>query len=80
MPRFFFDIVDGGLTVDDVGLDFADAHAARDVALKTLPAVARDEIGDGTSHEVSVLIRDEDNRALFMASLTFTAKWLVDTA
>ena len=80
MPRFFFDISAGSLTVDDVGVEFPNAHAARDVALRTLPAVARDKIVDGSSREVSVLMRDEDRRALFTASLTLTDKWLVDIA
>ena len=80
MPRFFLDIVDGGLTIDDVGIEVPNAHAARDVALKTLPAVAREEIIDGSSREVTVLMRDESSRALFTASLTLTAKWLVETA
>ena len=80
MPRFFFDISDGGLTVDDTGTEFPSAHAARDAAIKTLPDVAQDEIGEGQSREVLVLVRNEEGRAIFSASLTLTAKWLVDTA
>ena len=80
MPRFYFDIADGALTVDETGLEFPNAHAARDAAIRTLPDVARDEIGSGQSREVVLLMRHEDGRALFMASLTLTAKWLVDTA
>ena len=80
MPRYFFDIADGGLIVDDVGTEFANAHAACDAAIKVLPDVARDEIGKGQSREVLVLMRDESNRALFTASFTLSAKWLVDTA
>ena len=80
MPRYFFDIVDGDLTVDEDGTAFADAHAARDAAIRVLPDIARDTIGTGQSRSVQVLMRDEEDRALFTASLTLTAKWLVDTA
>lgn len=80
MPRYFFDISDGGLTIDDTGLEFPNAHAARDEALKTLPNVAQDHMAEGKSREVVVLMRNEEGRALFTASLTLTAKWLVETA
>lgn len=80
MPRFFFDISNGCLTIDDTGVEFPNAHAARDAAVKTLPHIACDHIGDGPSEGVLVLMRNEDGQALFTASLTFMARWLVDTA
>ena len=80
MPRFYFDITDGGLILDDVGTEFANAHAARDAAIKVLPDVARDTIGEGEGREVVVLMRDASDKALFTASLTLAAKWLVETA
>lgn len=80
MPRFFFDIVNGALMVDDAGTEFPNVHAARDAAINVLPAVAREEIAAGHGHEVVVLMRGETGRALFTASLTLTARWLVDTA
>jgi hypothetical protein len=80
MPRFYFDISNGGLTIDDKGTEFSNAHAARDAAIKTLPHLAKDFISDGPSREVLVLLRDEHGRALFTASLTLTAKWLVERA
>lgn len=79
VPRFFFDIADGGLIIDDEGTEYPDAHAARAAAIATLPDVARDVIGESKSREVIVLMRDESNRALFTASLTLSAKWLVAT-
>ncbi|XYD10525.1 hypothetical protein R1A27_08655 [Methylobacterium sp. NMS12] len=80
MPRFFFDISDGTTTIDDEGTVFPNAHAARDAAIKTLPDVARDEIGSRQSRMVSVQMRDEVGRYLFTASLNLSARWLVDTA
>lgn len=80
MPRFYFDIVDGGLTIDDTGSEYPNAHAARAAAIAALPDVARDVIAEGKGREVVVLMRDDSDRALFTASLTLTAKWLVETA
>ena len=80
MPRYFFDIADGDLIEDDEGTEFPDAHAARDAAIRTLPDLARDEIGAGQSREVVVLMRDGAGRAIFTAALTLTARWLVDSA
>ena len=80
MPRYFFDIVDGELTVDDVGVEYPNAHAARDAAIKALPDIARDTIAQGSSREVLVLMRSEAGQALFTAALSLTAKWLVDDA
>lgn len=80
MPRFFFDISDGDLIVDNDGTEFPNAHAARDEAIRTLPDIARSEIAARGHREVLVLMRDETGRAIFTAALTLTAKWLVDTA
>lgn len=80
MPRFFFDITDGTSTLDGEGLEFPGAHAACDAALATLPDIARDELRSGPSREVSVVMRDESGRAIFTASLTLQARWLVENA
>lgn len=80
MPRFFFDISDGDLTRDDEGIEFPNAHAARDAAIRVLPDVARDHMGRRDSREVVVLMRNEAGTALFTAALTLTTKWLVETA
>ena len=80
MPRFFFDFANGAVMPDDTGTEFPNAHAARDAAINVLPDIARDEISAGNSRAVVVLMRDENGRALFTASLALTANWLVDTA
>lgn len=80
MPLFFFDVEDGHLTTDDIGSKFPNAHAARHAAIRALPDIARNHIGAGESREVAVLMRDETGQNLFTASLTLSAKWLVETA
>ena len=80
MPRFFFDTSDGLIMKDEEGTEFANAHLARDAAIMSLPDIAREEMIKHDSRAVVMLMRDESGRALFTASLTLTAKWLVDNA
>jgi hypothetical protein len=80
MPRFFFDIQDGGLTVDDVGTEFPNVHAARDAAIRVLPDIARDYIAPHADREISVLMRNEAGQEVFKASFSLRAEWLVETA
>lgn len=80
MARFFFDITDGVTMVDDTGTEFPNAHAARDAAIRTLPDIARDEMGTRGGRMFSVQMRDDFGRYLFTASLNLSARWLVDTA
>ena len=77
MPRYFFDIHDGGSVRDDTGTECADDEAARKLAIKALPDIARDEIPrDGDRRAFIALIRDEDGRPVFSATLSYTGVWL----
>ena len=80
MPRFFFDFSDGPMTIDDEGTEFANAHAARDAAVRTLPEIAIDKTDLQQNRMVSVLMRDDVGRYLFTASLNLSGRWLVETA
>lgn len=80
MPRYFFDIYGKATSVDDEGTVFPNAHAARDEAIRTLPEIARDEIGTKQGQSVSVQMRDEAGKPLFEATLNLSARWLVETA
>ena len=77
MPRYFFDIHDGGSTRDDIGTECADDEAARKIAIQTLPDIARDEIPkDGDRRQFVALVTDEDGRAVFSATLSYAGVWL----
>ncbi|MBD9529874.1 hypothetical protein [Paracoccus sp. PAR01] len=77
MPRYFFDIDDGlRLVEDDAGQDLPDRRAARNMALASLPPIARDVIPNGNRHRITVLIRDEEDRPIFRARLELLAEWL----
>ncbi|TXN72830.1 hypothetical protein [Methylobacterium sp. WL6] len=78
MPRYFFDIQDGSYTRDDVGVECTDLQSVAMEAKKLLPTVARDEVPKGGEHRaVTVLVTDEDGRAVYSAALTYTGLWLL---
>ena len=78
MPRFFFDIHDGTHTRDDEGVVLPDMSAVRAKAMTILPKIAADEIeGDSDRHHFTVLVSDEDGKAIYSATLTYTGVWLL---
>ncbi|MGU3416996.1 DUF6894 family protein [Methylobacterium sp. D54C] len=77
MPRYFFDINDGRNERDEMGFDCADLQSAVRHAKQALPEIAADEVPrDGERQALTVLIRDEDGRALYLGALAFTGTWL----
>lgn len=77
MPLFFFDVHDGKITRDDEGQEVADLEAVRRLAMETLPRVAADEISsNGDKQNFVVLVRDEDKRPVYSATLNFVGLWL----
>ncbi|MET0531385.1 MAG: hypothetical protein ABW003_24140 [Microvirga sp.] len=78
MYRYFFDINDGRNHRDDEGVLCADLQAAVLEAKKLLPAIAADEVPrDGERQAMTVLVTDEDGRAVYMAALAYTGTWLL---
>lgn len=80
MPRYYFDVIDGGLIVDDEGLDLANLETARDKALRALPDIAKSLLFTENEREVSITMRNESGTPLFEATLTIKARWLTDVA
>ncbi|TXN14465.1 hypothetical protein FV219_03570 [Methylobacterium sp. WL122] len=78
MPRYYFDINDGRNQRDEEGVLCADLQAAVLEAKKLLPAIAADEVPkDGERQAMTVLVTDEDGRAIYMAALAYTGAWLI---
>ena len=72
MPRFYFDIRDSdGFHRDDIGDDFLDVAEARDQAQALLPDIAREQLPDGDSHEISCDVRDASGETVYRGELTF---------
>ena len=77
MPRYFFDIHDGGSNRDDIGTECADDEAARLFAIRTLPDIASDEIPkDGDRRHFVALITNESGQPIFSATLSYVGVWL----
>ncbi|MCC0807975.1 hypothetical protein FPV16_17460 [Methylobacterium sp. W2] len=78
MPRYFFDINDGRNERDEEGVLCADLQAAVLEAKTLLPAVAADEVPkDGERQALTVLVTDEDGKAVYLAALVYTGTWLI---
>ncbi len=78
MPRYFFDIHDGGSQRDDTGTECTDLEAVRTTAMRLLPDIAREEIPqDGDRRTFTVLVTDESGKAVFSATLNYTGLWLL---
>jgi hypothetical protein len=72
VPRFYFDVRDGGEFVEDTeGTEFAGLKEAREDASRALAQMLKDAMPDGMHHDVSVEVRDEKKRPLFKVQITF---------
>lgn len=72
MPRFFFAVVENGdLAVDHQGRDFADQRQAHRQAVKTIAAMAAEEIPKDDKLELSVAVADETHHVLFRTHVRF---------
>lgn len=78
MARYFFDVSDGELVVDDDGVEFADARCASREALQSLPDMAKGLLQTTGTKTISVIVRDEHGTALYRATLTIEGTWLQD--
>lgn len=80
MPRYFFDIHDGALRRDEVGVVCDSLGELRREAKRILPDLAGDEIppgGDATAY--TVLVRDDRELVIYTATLSFKGIWVYDT-
>lgn len=78
MPRYYFDIHDGRVARDEVGVECADLQAAVLTAKEALPSIAADEVPkDGERQAITVLVSDEEGHAVYLAALTYTGTWLL---
>ena len=78
MPRYYFDVLDGGLFTDEEGVEFSDRAAACAEVLRSLPEMANDIVDIEDGREVSVTMRDEAGHPILAATLTIDARWLDD--
>lgn len=72
VPRYYFDIENGGLQLDETGTECADLNEVRKAAMQTLPEIARFETEDGDRHTFTVIARDADRHPVFTTTLSLT--------
>lgn len=78
MARYFFDVSNGSDVSDDVGLDFDNAHAASQEALRSLPDMLKDQQLGSAGGKVSIAMRDGQGILIYRATLTIEDEWLHD--
>jgi hypothetical protein len=74
MPRFFFDVVEGGVTEpDEEGVIFADINSARKEALQLASDIAAETAG--LERDITVIVRGEKKEsATCSVRLTLTCE------
>ena len=76
MPRFYFDTHDGQTALKDVyGIELVDENAARDIAVKALPDMAKEIKPEEDQHTLAVHVRSQEDEAVLDATLTFEVSW-----
>lgn len=77
MARYFFDIHDGTMIIDDVGVECADLVAMRREAKMALPEMARQILPDNDDrHTIRVLVRDDVGKIVYVATLIFSGQMM----
>ena len=77
MARFYFDINEGQGQVEDVeGQELASPEDARQMALKELGLIIRDELPDGDRGSFVVTVRDDGGIPVYVAMATIIGEWL----
>lgn len=80
MPKYFIDTDDGDRVLKGTeGYEFADDRSARKAAIAHLPDIAADVLPDGDVRTMTVVLRNENRKAIFKASLHLLGEWLEDT-
>ena len=77
MPRYYFDIRNAeGFHRDDYGTDLANLEEAITQAQTLLPDLIREELPDGDWHDVACDVRDETDRVVYQAEVTYRGRRL----
>ena len=78
MPLYFFDSGDGeGFLRGEAGIDLPGPQEARDEAIRLLPSIARDMGHSYNGQDIVSMVKNEQNQAIFKATLSLEAEWLV---
>ncbi len=77
MPRYFFGFHDETMHLDDEGQECETLSDVRVQAMLALPAIAKDLIpADGDKRTFTVIVRDQNYRVVYTATLAFAGLWV----
>jgi hypothetical protein len=77
MSRYFFDLHNGdGATRDEQGQELASRASVKKEVNRILLDIVQEEIAERKTGVVSVVVRDDNGRAVSVANLTFSNAWL----
>ena len=69
MPRFFFDMKNGGVIKDSDGVELPDQETAEQEALKGLGALVSEELGEGQISSIFQISVRLETEVVFKATL-----------
>jgi len=71
VPRFYFDVREGGrFSPDDEGLEFPDLGAAEREAAMATAAIGRDRLPKGHAREIVMEVRDEHRQLILIITVS----------
>lgn len=76
MARYYFDIINGsGLMRDDEGKDLPHSDAVREEVARIAFGFGQDEAPTQAAVAVTVNVRDDVGKKVYLANLNFTSNW-----
>jgi hypothetical protein len=77
MPRFFFDVSEGGRLIPHSGdpIELADPEEAQREAAQVATEIARDELPQGCDGEVQVQVRNDYGQLVLTVTVSIEIEW-----
>ncbi len=75
MPRFYFDVWEGGkVTRDDEGLELESPEAAEHEAARAAAEMGKESLPKGRCSEIRVQVRDERGQTMFSLAVSMRVR------
>jgi hypothetical protein len=73
MPRFYFDVREGSLFVEDEGgMEFPNLDKAEQEAIRAVVSIGKDRLPRGDTRDVTVEVRDENQQRVLTVTVVLT--------
>jgi hypothetical protein len=75
VPRFYYDVWDGGwITHDEVGLELESLEAAEDEAIRGIAGISYDSLWWNRASDILVEVRDEHGQQVLAVAVSMTVR------